>query len=235
MRLNIKAHIQNILKAIAPIKDILWFLFLFLLLNFLWKLVVDDSAKRLLIVLGKDLTWYVHPVCEWTAGATYWVIHDLLGYHEYVKAGTFLYFPDSLKLVIVWDCTSIKQVIIFTILFACYYGPWKKKLIFIPVALLIINVINILRIVSIALIVKDGFPEWFINFNEWYNNKIWINDQISKMEFERDWFQLFHRDIFTWIYYDGIIFLLWLYWQEKINLPYQRLKARTRDQAAVNS
>lgn len=103
----------------------------------------------------------------------------------------------------------------FTFILTFYFGPIKKKLWYLPMALLILLIVNILRLIFIFYIIKDPFPEWFISVNEWYNNRTWSNTRENYYQFYKDWFNVFHRDIFTWIYYDGVIFILWLIWEEK--------------------
>ena len=95
-------------------------------------------------------------------------------------------------------------------------------------SLLILVGVNILRQAIISIIIKDPFPEWFIPFNEWRYGIVWENTQENYWRFYTDWFELFHRDLFTWLYYDGVIFILWLIWEEKFNKPYQKLLKKKR-------
>ena len=235
-----KTNIKALLQEIKPFKDIVWFLFLFIALDFLWKLFINtDEDNGDLLLLGKNITSYVEPISVWTAKVTYWIINDILGHQDFVINGTLLYFDHpityqdffsetSLKLRIVWECTGVKQMILFSLIILFYYGPPKKKLGYIAFSMVVLNLINVLRIVASALLIKDGFPDWFIVFNEWYNKTSWLNTTESYWAFYTDWFQLFHKDIFKWLYYNGVIFILWLIWQEKYNLPYQKLKKKTK-------
>jgi len=212
-------------KKLEPFKDILWFLCLFLLFEFIWKLCVHvGEDERILIVLGKDITRYTEGINLATAEVIYWVIHNVFGNHDLFINGTTLMFKNSIPIEIVWGCTGLKQLLMFSFILTFYFGPIKKKLWFLPMSLLILLVVNILRLVVIFYIIKDPFPEWFISANEWYNNRVWSNTKENYIQFYRDWFNVFHRDIFTWIYYDGVIFILWLIWEEKINKPFVRLK-----------
>lgn len=209
-----------------PFKDIIWFLILFVFFELLWKLCVhvgEGIEERYLIVLGNDITSSTDALCQWTANAVYWVLHTLLGYHDLQLEGITLYFEGSLPLDIVWSCTGIKQLIMFSFIMLLYFGPPKKKRWFIPLSLFILTAINILRLVVILIIIREPFPEWFIVVNEWYNGRAWENTQEMYWQFYKDWFNVFHRDVFVWLYYDGVIFILWLIWEEKFNKPYQRL------------
>ncbi len=225
-----KGFISLLIKKLSPFKNIIWFLCVFLIFEFIWKVCVHQGEnERILLVLGKDLTSYTEGMNRWTAEAVYWFTHDLLGYHNFHLINDItLYFESSIHVDIIWGCTGLKQLFMFTFILAFYYGPIKKKLWYIPLSLFILLLINILRLVVIFVIIKDPFPEWFISVNEWYNQRTWINTKECYQLFYTDWFNVFHRDIFTWIYYDGVIFILWLIWEEKINKPYQKLKIKNK-------
>jgi exosortase/archaeosortase family protein len=232
----LKAIINTIWSVIKPYKEIAWFLFLFVAFEFLWKLLIDEGEqKNRLLFLGRDITAFSYPICLWTAECTHWVVHTLLGYQDFVINNTTLYFAHpvsfqdyysatSLRLNVAWECTGITQMLQFAVIMAFYYGPVKKKLWYIPLSMLILNVINIARIVASAILTENGFPQWFVNFNEWYHSTQWVDSATSYYKFYVDWFQLFHQDLFRWLYYNGVIFVLWLIWQERYNQPYQRLK-----------
>ncbi|MBK5723124.1 archaeosortase/exosortase family protein [Dysgonomonas sp. Marseille-P4677] len=228
MNTKTNSYIITLVDRLKPFKDIIWFLCLFLIFEFIWKLCVHQGEnERILIVLGKDLTAYTEGINEWTASSVYWVIHDVLGYDNfYIINDVTLYFENSIYIDIIWGCTGLKQFFMFTFIMLFYFGPAKKKLWFIPLSLFILLLINILRLAIIILIVKDPFPEWFIPINEWYNNCTWENTKECYFKFYEDWFNVFHRDIFVWIYYDGVIFVLWLIWEEKIRKPYLRIVKR---------
>ncbi len=219
---NNNNNIIILIEKLKPFKDIIWFLCLFLIFEFIWKLCVHQGEdERILLVLGKDLTSYTEGFNKWTANIVYWLIHDMLGYHNFnIIHNTTLYFDGSIYIDIIWGCTGLKQFFMFTFIMLFYFGPLKKKLWFIPMSLFVLLFINIVRLTIIILIVKVPFPEWFIPVNEWYNNCTWENTKECYMQFYEDWFNVFHRDIFVWIYYDGVIFVLWLLWEEKIRKPY---------------
>lgn len=222
---DLKKKVIDFYNSLGVIKDIILFLFLFIFFDFLWKLAIHEGEDGTLLVFWHDFTYIVYPICKWTAEVTHWVVHTMWGYSDFKIDDLVIYFPDSLRLIIVWGCTGVKQMIMFSFIIIFYYGPWKKKLWFIPISAIFLNLINVLRIALTSLIIKDGFPEWFIPFNEWYNNCTWDTSNQTYWKFYGDWFQLFHQDVFKWLYYDGVMFLLWLLWQEKINLPFQKTKA----------
>jgi len=225
--LSLNAKISKTLEPLKPFKDIFWFLFLFVFFDFLWKLFIDEGDnEELLIILGKDFTKSIEPLCIWTADISHWIVQNVLGYKDFNIKGDIIYFADSLRFKIVWGCTGFKQMIMFVFIMILYFGPVKKKLWFIPLSVLFLNFINIIRIISTVLLTKGGYPDWFIPFNEWLNGRQWDNSPETIYQFNVDWFQLFHKEIFKWLYYDGVMFLLWLLWEEVFNLPYQRKKKK---------
>lgn len=221
---------HQLFKLIGPIKEIVYFLFLFLFFELLWKLCIHefDDDNQMLFVLGTNLTSLVYPICLWTAKVSYWVIHNLLGYESFHINNLYIYFDNSLKLKIIWGCTGVKQMLQFIFILCFIGGPWKKKLTFIPISLIILSLINFIRLIATSFILKDGFPDWFILFNETFNHVEWNNTTQTYLIFYKDWFHLFHDTIFKWVYFDGVMFLLWLFWQEKINRPYQEGKLNAK-------
>ena len=218
---------HKLLKPFAPFKGIIWFLILFLLFEFIWKLCIrEGDNEAILLILGKNATRYTTDICLWTAKAVHFVVHSIFGYDNFKTDGIYLYFNGSLRIDIVWGCTGLKQLLMFLFIIVFYYGPTKKKLWFVPISMVVLILINIFRLAIICIIIKNPFPTWFIGVNEWYNDRTWSNTQANYWLFYRDWFDLFHKDIFTWVYYDGVIFILWLIWEEKVNKPYQKIIAK---------
>ena len=226
MNTELKNKAYTLIKKLEPFKYILWFLCLFLIFEFIWKLCVHQGEdERILLVFGKDLTRYTEGINQWTAEIVYWFVHDLLGYQDFhIIDKVTLYFEGSIPIDIIWGCTGLKQLFMFAFILTFYYGPVKKKLWYLPLSLLILVFINILRLAIIFIIIRTPFPEGFIAVNEWYNDRIWENTKECYIVFYKDWFNIFHRDVFTWIYYDGVIFVLWLIWEEKIRKSYHKLR-----------
>jgi exosortase/archaeosortase family protein len=63
--------------------------------------------------------------------------------------GTVINFP-GISLTVLFGCNGLEAVMIYSIAILAFPAPWKKKLIGIAGGLLIIQVINILRIVGLA-------------------------------------------------------------------------------------
>lgn len=225
MNKGFESNINKYLEKLKSFKYIAWFLCLFLIFELIWKLCVHQGVdEKTLFVFGKDLTFYTEGINLWTAQSIHWFMHDVLNYEDFKIFGTTLYFPGSIPIEIVWGCTGIKQLLMFSFILVFYFGPVKKKMWYIPLSLVILTFINILRLSIIFIIIKEPFPEWFISVNEWYNDRMWSNTQECYYQFYKDWYNVFHKDILTFVYYDGVIFILWLVWEEKIRKAFDRIK-----------
>lgn len=82
-------------------------------------------------------------------------------------------------------CTSLKQWLHWVFLMVLFPGPWRHKLWYIPIGLLIIQGIGILRITGLACAVY-----------KWPGS-----------------FPFFHDYVYKGLFY-GVIFLMWVVWAE---------------------
>jgi exosortase/archaeosortase family protein len=160
----------------------------------------------IMYVFGKDLTpaWF-HTACVWLTKATAWFVYLFPG-SDTIVTGNVYFIGEGTRISIIWGCTGIKQLFIFSGIMICYFGPWKKKLWYIPTGCVILTVYNIIRIGSIVLLTK-GHGERFDSL---------------------------HNGIFRYIYY-GIIFLIWLYWEEVIVKKHKLKTHDDQSKATVSS
>ena len=85
------------------------------------------------------------------------------------------------------DCTSLKQWMHWLFLMLLFPGPWKAKLWFIPLGLVVIHFVNVFRIFGLGLTLIP-WPAYFDQFHDYF---------------------------FKTIFY-FIIFLMWVVWVEFI-------------------
>lgn len=86
------------------------------------------------------------------------------------------------------SCNAITLFFLFAVFVAAYPGHQKSKLWFIPLGLLLIHILNIIRVIVLALIA-------------FYN---------------KDYLDFNHTYTFTFLIY-GFIFLLWMTWVNKFS------------------
>jgi exosortase family protein XrtF len=120
-----------------------------------------------------------------------WVLHQM-GY----KTFKILQDRDMQVLGIdgsngVWvgsNCNAISLFSLFSVFVIAYPGPWKHKAWFIPAGIVAIHLINILRVVALAIIANYDYR--LLDFNHTYT--------------------------FTFLVY-GFIFALWILWVNRFS------------------
>lgn len=117
-----------------------------------------------------------------------WIISGMIEI-EKVEISLNMIFPEGSMMWVNSGCSGLKQMIQFTLLMLIFPGPWKKKLWFIPLGIAVMHLTNIFRIVGMALVV-DNWPQ--------------------HGDFSHDY-------IFRPFFY-LVIFLLWVWWVEKLRL-----------------
>ncbi|KAB2826799.1 MAG: exosortase/archaeosortase family protein, partial [Paludibacter sp.] len=170
-----------------PVKAVALFAILLFASHFAWKLTVtgyDDDNR--VTWLGTEIT----PPFAWASDRVTDHVMEMLPYMGAVPErldGNVLAFSHGERLKVVWSCTGIKQGCLFFIIMLLYPGPWKQKLWYIPVGLLIVWIFNIFRITMIAFL------------------------------FERNpsSFDLMHEHVFKYLFYI-VLFLMWMLWEEKL-------------------
>lgn len=86
------------------------------------------------------------------------------------------------------ECNGFKLFSIFSIFVIAFPGPWKKKLWFIPLGILIVHLANVIR-VAVLLWINNYHPE-YMDFNHLYTFTIFVY---------------------------SIIFLLWIWYAKKFS------------------
>ena len=181
-------QIKQIINVLHPYLGVIYFIVLLLFTHFLWKIIVDGNLhSQQIAILGKDLTAQFHSLSAFTASAVHWFVRLFPNTNDFVIEDTHLYFHNKDFIInLIWGCTAVKQLFIFIVIMTFYKGSWKKKLWYIPVGCVILWAYNIIRIALICYFTSDH-PERF---------------------------DFLHEGLFRYIYY-GLIFLLWVIWEEK--------------------
>ncbi len=95
-------------------------------------------------------------------------------------------FQNYKQMFISNHCLALDLMYTFSVFIIAFFGPWRKKIWFIILGILIINALNIIRIVGLVL--TDIFYPQYLNFN--------------------------HHLLFTYIVY-FFTFILWVIWIRK--------------------
>jgi exosortase/archaeosortase family protein len=119
-----------------------------------------------------------------------WVLSNILNidYTSDIDSQTFFVTSNSGQACFVEvspGCTSLKQWMHWLFLMIIFPGPWKHKLWYIPAGLVVIQFINVVRIVGLSI----------------------------SLTYYPDKFHFFHDYIFKTFFY-FMIFVMWLVWVE---------------------
>lgn len=93
-------------------------------------------------------------------------------------------------------CTSLKQWMHWLFIMLLFPGPWKHKAWYIPLGLIVIQFINVFRVVGLSLMIIP-WPQHF---------------------------HFFHDYIFKTLFYLGI-FMMWVVWVEYFVIPNNKKKS----------
>lgn len=160
----------------------------------------NPITRFLILLLGFYIGWYLvynlwlHPaetidlfVIDITIKASRWLL-ELFGYTVFTGVERVIGVDGTGGLWVGDNCNGMALFALFTGFILAYPGNWKKKLVFIPLGIISIELLNILRIICLAILDTHS----------------------------RDWTEFNHTYTFTIIIY-GFIFLLWMLWTNKVS------------------
>jgi exosortase/archaeosortase family protein len=118
-----------------------------------------------------------------------WFVQHVLGIDlTLIRESNSMYFSNGAHMYINQSCSGLKQIMQFVLLMMVFPGPWKKKLWFIPLGILTVHLTNLFRIIGLSVVLVT----------------------------HPDYWQFSHDYIFRPFFY-VVIFLLWVWWVEKIS------------------
>jgi exosortase/archaeosortase family protein len=177
---QVNAFIEK--NKLRPIVDVLIFMVIIVFFHKLWW---DWGFKNFLLnhmrfaELEQFMAYQVFLPSSW-------FVKHIIGY-DINTLNTTLYFPNNGYIAVNGSCSGLKQFYQWIFLMVLFPGPWKKKLWYIPLGLLVIHLTNIFRIIVLSVILMN-WPEY------WNVSHDWIL---------RPFFYV-------------VIFVLWVIWVEKI-------------------
>lgn len=174
---------------LQPYKGVILFMLILMLSNFFWKYnVKGDEASYVdstVTFWGLNISAPFVWLAHNTAHVTLAIMH-FFGSDATLEPVNLIHHTNGHSVLIVWACTGLKQAYIFFCVIAFNRGSLVKKMWFIPAGLIVIYLFNIFRITVIASLIEN----------------------------HPDWFDFLHFYLFKYIFY-GIIFLMWVLWEEK--------------------
>ncbi|HEY6915522.1 MAG TPA: exosortase/archaeosortase family protein [Paludibacter sp.] len=177
-------------EKFAQFKGAILFAVVLMLSNLFWKYNVlgdeSESINSTVTFWGMDISTTFTLLAQHVAHVSEKIL-QLLRFDITLKPDNTLRYANGNSVVVIWSCTGLKQAYITLFILTFAHGPWLKKLWYIPLCLLGVYAFNIFRITFIA----------------------------GCMENHPHWFEFLHLYLFKYVFY-GIIFLMWVYWEERI-------------------
>ena len=180
---------------LQPLLDVIIFMLIIGFFHILWW---DLGLKEFLLehLSFSELEQFM---ANQVAIPSAWIVKHIIGY-DIKTLGTTLYFPNNGYIAVEGSCSGLKQFYQWIILMILFPGPWKQKLWYIPMGLVVIHLINIFRIVVLSVVVMHWPQHWdFIH--------LWIM---------RPFFYV-------------VIFIMWMIWEEKFRLPARKLSEKSSE------
>lgn len=166
--------------------DIFLFILITLIIHYgyrFWALQLHYIPIKDIIMSGRS--WLSEVLYSQSA----WIIENIFNINfTGVAQNKTLYFPNNGFISVNLSCSGFKQILQFVLLMAIYPGPWKHKLWFIPMGIIIIHLTNIFRITGLSVVIVN-WP---------------------------DYWDLSHDYLFRPFFY-VVIFSLWVLWVERIS------------------
>lgn len=174
-------------EKLAPYRGVIVFAAVLLLSNWFWKYnVFGDEEGSTVSFWGMDVSAPFVFMARHAAEVAIAILH-FLGWNVTLDAANVFHFNSGFNVQVVWACTGLKQAYICFCILIFSRGPWKKKLWYIPLSLIVVYLFNLFRITFILGAV-DQHP---------------------------DWFHFLHIKLFKYLFY-AVIFGMWVIWEEKI-------------------
>ncbi|MFC2114186.1 exosortase/archaeosortase family protein, partial [Bacteroidota bacterium] len=138
-------------------RDVGLFIIIILFMHIIWKVWQYKFGFRL---FGVDVISSANIfLTDQVRLQSAWVLNHILGIETVIK-GEYFHFSEYSRMGVTFGCSGLKQFYQFIGIILFFYGPWKKKLWFIPLGLLAIHIVNLFRIIFLSIIVIHKL-EWF--------------------------------------------------------------------------
>ena len=144
----------------------------------------NPIVRFLIAVFSLYLLWillykfWIHPseradlfVDDVITSSTKWIL-ELLGYTVFSGSDRVIGIDGTGGFWIGDDCNGIYEIVVFSIFIIAYSGKWRYKIPYILIGIVIIEILNIFRVVCLAII--DTYSHAWQQFNHTYTFKIII-------------------------------------------------------------
>lgn len=191
-------NFKTLIDKLRPFEGVIRFILVLVVTHYFWKFTMAGDESDRVVTF---LGVNLTPIFNWS---THFVAEASYRIVQWFTDYVVFYdnsicFTNGNSVRVVWGCNGLKQLFIFICIMLFSRGPISKKMWYIPIGVVILVIVNLIRVSALALIVQ-------------YN---------------RDWFPFFHNYFFKYLFY-AIIFLIWVFWEEKIISKYLAAKEEKR-------
>lgn len=170
-------------------KHIILFLLTIIIIHTIWKFGKEASDyNRTIAFYGHDFSNFFNSIGSLWTQLVYFILFPIKGDVLQISGQSLSYAETHTGIRIVWGCVGIKEIIMTIFIIITAPGSSCKKLWYIPLAIIAILIVNLIRLLSITLIVHNHM----------------------------ELFNFVHEYVFRFVVY-GSLFLIWLLWTEKVS------------------
>lgn len=136
------------------LRHVFWFSTILLSFHFLYRALIP------FVLPLQFMTSINHFLTEVLYNQSAWINRHLLGLNFTEPQPLYMLFDGKGYVEISAGCSGFKQFYQVFTLFLLFQGPWKHKLWYIPLAMLVMHLVNIFRIVTLSWIVVWNAEYW---------------------------------------------------------------------------
>ena len=192
--------IQDLIKKyhLDALRDVAIFMVILLFFHVIWKIFasniftvdfIRDSARWLALQVYVESRWVIEVL---TVKIT---SYDQLHIGGSLRQNVFYYAENNGYVAVNSSCSGLKQFYQWFFLMILFPGPWKQKLWFIPMGIVIIHLVNVFRIIAMVFVTMQIPQHW---------------------DFVHDW-------VLRPFFY-VVMFTLWVWWNERYHLKSRNKK-----------
>lgn len=168
---------KDVINKLKPYWGMFYFAALLLITHYAWKYSFTESlamggAPQIWLWQTFDCTQFFDVCVDYICTAIDWVLSQVVGLDGYRIIGHRFYIVEPVRSVvgIVWSCTGLKQLFIFTMMLLCYPYGHKHKLWAIPAFGMLVLFLNLVRLLVLFCHIKSNPAD----FDMWHEGSKYV-------------------------------------------------------------
>lgn len=189
-----KSSLNELMCKVKPYWGVFYFAAMLLITHYAWKYSFSESlqmggAPQIWLWQTFDCSAFFDKCVDYVCAAINWVFSDVFGVDGYQIYGHRFYILEPVRYVIgiVWSCTGLKQLFIFTMMLLLYPRGHKQKIWAIPAFGVLVLLLNLIRLMVLFYHVKQVPAD----FDLWHEGS-------------------------KYVFY-AVLFGLWIFWENIVN------------------